>query len=142
MIGLYQEKPFEIFLLDGHMEMKSDKLSVQKHDKQKRARYSLLDEDNLIARDINASSDPTLATLSRMTSLSLRHGVPIEFVVEQLNKAKHTEFSSLPALVARHLKQFIPDKKTANVCPECEKATIVYQEGCLICTNCGYSKCG
>ena len=29
-----------------------------------------------------------------------------------------------------------------QVCPNCGQETLVYQEGCLICTNCGTSRCG
>lgn len=142
LVGLLGEKPFEIFLLDNHLDCGATDLIIRKHDKQKRARYSLIQAKDLLCRDLNASSDPTLASLARMTSLSLRHGVPLEFIVEQLNKAKHTEFSSLPALVARQLKQFIPDKKISGGCPECKLETLIYQEGCLKCTSCGYAKCG
>ena len=47
--------------------------------------------------------------------------------------------------VERALKKYIPDgtrAKTKHKCLECGSNNLVYQEGCLICINCGSSKCG
>jgi len=47
--------------------------------------------------------------------------------------------------VERALKKYIPDGTKANSkekCQECGSGNLVYQEGCLICTNCGSSRCG
>ncbi|NLD21874.1 MAG: hypothetical protein GX664_05275, partial [Bacteroidales bacterium] len=47
--------------------------------------------------------------------------------------------------VERALKQYIPDgtrDETGKQCPMCKSHSLVYQEGCLVCTDCGYSKCG
>ena len=46
--------------------------------------------------------------------------------------------------VERALKKYIVDgtKAKGQKCPVCGQETLVYQEGCLICTNCGASRCG
>jgi len=46
--------------------------------------------------------------------------------------------------VERALKKYIQDGTEAKgkKCPNCENETLVYQEGCLICTTCGASRCG
>ncbi|MDO4801070.1 MAG: hypothetical protein Q4A15_02785, partial [Prevotellaceae bacterium] len=46
--------------------------------------------------------------------------------------------------VERALKKYVQDgtKVTGQTCPNCHHETLVYQEGCLICTNCGHSRCG
>jgi ribonucleoside-diphosphate reductase alpha chain len=46
--------------------------------------------------------------------------------------------------VERALKKYLPNGTEASgqKCPNCGQETLVYQEGCLICTNCGTSKCG
>jgi ribonucleoside-diphosphate reductase alpha chain len=48
--------------------------------------------------------------------------------------------------VERALKKYIPDETKVtkgNKCKECGcEGTLVYKEGCITCTNCGYSKCG
>lgn len=82
-------------------------------------------------------------TLSRMVSMSLRHGVPIHFVVDQLQKDPNTDLWSFNRVLARTLKTWIPDgTKRDKQCPECQAPSLVYQEGCLTCTSCGYAKCG
>ena len=46
--------------------------------------------------------------------------------------------------VERALKKYVTDgtKASGQKCPVCGQETLVYQEGCLICTNCGASRCG
>ena len=46
--------------------------------------------------------------------------------------------------VVRALKTFVPDgtKVSDQICEGCTDGCIVYEEGCLKCVNCGYSKCG
>jgi len=47
--------------------------------------------------------------------------------------------------VVRALKKFIPDGTVdkKSKCPECHaEGSLMYKEGCLVCKDCGYSKCG
>jgi ribonucleoside-diphosphate reductase alpha chain len=46
--------------------------------------------------------------------------------------------------VVRALKKYVQDGTTARgkKCPNCGNETLIYQEGCLICTSCGNSRCG
>ena len=46
--------------------------------------------------------------------------------------------------VERALKKYLPNGMQASgqTCPNCKQETLIYQEGCLICTNCGTSRCG
>ncbi len=46
--------------------------------------------------------------------------------------------------VERALKKYIPDGTSLanDECPECHQHTLVMKEGCMVCSNCGYSKCG
>jgi len=50
---------------------------------------------------------------------------------------------SFSKVVARVLKKYIQDgsKATDKTCPECEAEGLVYVDGCVTCTECGYSKC-
>jgi ribonucleoside-diphosphate reductase alpha chain len=46
--------------------------------------------------------------------------------------------------VERTLKKYIPGgtrDKTKQKCQDCGSTSLVNQEGCLICTNCGSTKC-
>jgi ribonucleoside-diphosphate reductase alpha chain len=103
------------------------------------------EDDNLVFKDIvNLFNNPTQGAFTRTISLSLRHEVPIHYVVEQLQKDKNSDIFSYARVIARVLKGYIKDgtKSVGKGCPSCNAADLVYQEGCLSCKNCGYGKCG
>jgi len=76
-------------------------------------------------------------------SLALRHEVPLHYVVEQLQKDKNSDMFSFARVIARVLKGYIKDGTASSEkgCPQCGNTELVYQEGCLSCKNCSYSKC-
>ncbi|MCK9421649.1 MAG: adenosylcobalamin-dependent ribonucleoside-diphosphate reductase [Bacteroidales bacterium] len=84
---------------------------------------------------------------AKLISGILRHGMPLPFVVNIISKL-HFEVDSINTWkngVERTLKKFIPDgtKAAERGCPKCsDQDGLVYQEGCLVCKSCGYSKCG
>lgn len=82
-------------------------------------------------------------TITRLISLSMRHGCPLEFIQNQLKKANGdiTEFSTC---VARVLGSYIKEYKYNKdlKCPNCGQEALVREENCLKCSNCGNSKCG
>lgn len=84
---------------------------------------------------------------AKLISGILRHGMPLPFVVNIISKL-HFEVDSINTWkngVERALKKFIPDgtKAAERACPKCsDQNGLVYQEGCLVCKSCGYSKCG
>ena len=85
--------------------------------------------------------NPEQRALTRMISLSLRHGVHYEFIVKQLEKASGdiTDFAAAVNRVLRkYIKQFIYSKQS---CVECG-GEIIFVEGCSKCSSCGASKCG
>ena len=75
----------------------------------------------------------------------LRHGMPIDNVVS-LIESLHLNSETINTWkngVERALKQYIVDgTKSKEKCPSCGQETLVYQNGCLTCVSCGYSKCG
>ena len=79
-------------------------------------------------------------------SLALRHGAPIQYIVEQLQKDRDADLFSFSKVTARVLKKYIQDgTKVSNGVFEtdcCNNQNIVYQEGCATCINCGMAKCG
>ncbi len=84
---------------------------------------------------------------AKLISGVLRHGMPIPNVVELVSKLQldNESINTWKAGVARALKKFIPDGTKAfdgEVCDACGSHNLVYQEGCLICMDCGSSKCG
>jgi ribonucleoside-diphosphate reductase alpha chain len=84
---------------------------------------------------------------AKLISGILRHGMPLPFVVNIISKL-HFEVDSINTWkngIERALKKFIPDgtKAAEHACPKCsDQNGLVYQEGCLVCKSCGYSKCG
>ncbi|MCM1319159.1 MAG: adenosylcobalamin-dependent ribonucleoside-diphosphate reductase [Muribaculaceae bacterium] len=90
--------------------------------------------------------NPEYWNYAKLISGVLRYGMPIDQVLKlvdglQLNSESINTWKNG---VVRALKKYIPDGTTASgqKCPHCNQETLVYQEGCLICTSCGYSKCG
>ena len=79
-----------------------------------------------------------------MISLGLRHGAKVNFMVEQLQKDKDSDMFSFAKCIARILKCYIEDGEIPSdkMCKECNEESLIYQDGCALCTTCGYSKCG
>jgi len=103
-------------------------------------------DDPLVFKNVvELFDDPEGGTVTRLASLALRHRVPVQYVVEQLQKDRHSGMSSLGRVVARILKGHIPDGTTTHAqktCDTCGGTEFRYQEGCPTCISCGSSKCG
>jgi ribonucleoside-diphosphate reductase alpha chain len=89
--------------------------------------------------------NPEYWNYAKLISSTLRHGMPIEKVVDligslQLDEAINTWKNG----VARALKRYIPDGTEVGKqkCSNCNSTNLHYQEGCLTCSDCGSSKCG
>lgn len=103
------------------------------------------DEDLIEVKDIaNVFENPTYGSFTRTLSLALRHGTPVQYIVEQMQKGdKESDMFTFSKVIGRVLKTKIKDGTKSNtICKECGSTSIEYREGCLICMNCGYSKCG
>lgn len=156
LVGLLNDRPYEIFAgLSQHVEVpkKSKKGVLIKNGKNKDgvATYNLRipvgDDDEMLFKDVvNLFDNPNHGALTRTISLALRHGAPIQYLVEQLRKDKHSDFFSFSNVIARVFsKNYIPDgtKATAEKsCPQCNGHNLQYQQGCVTCFDCGNSKCG
>jgi len=91
--------------------------------------------------------NPEFWNYAKLISGVLRHGMPIPDVVNLVSSLRldSATINTWKAGVERTLKRYIPDgtkAKTKHRCPECGSSNLVYQEGCLICKNCGCSRCG
>ncbi len=83
---------------------------------------------------------------AKLISSVLRYGMPISNVVYLVSSLQldNETINTWKTGVERALKKYIPDgtKAKGQTCPNCGSDSLVYQEGCLICQNCGSSKCG
>jgi ribonucleoside-diphosphate reductase alpha chain len=141
VVGLQNGQPYEIF--GGHLNGLGLKANYKKGKitKIKKGQYSL-EFDDITIEDFSKQFTPTEQILFRMTSLTLRQGIKIPVVVEQLQKATE-DITSMASAAARVLKKYI--KNGENVgdqkCPQCG-GQLIYLEGCCSCSSgCGYSRC-
>lgn len=148
LVGTLNGKPYEVFaglardfkVSDGYEDLR-----IRKAKGKKDPRYELIGNGTVLVRDIVGKfDDPTGGAFTRAVSLSLRHGVPVQYVVEQLMKDTDSDMFSFAKAIARSLKQYIPNgtKSSEKTCDSCGSDKLVYQEGCATCTDCGGSKCG
>jgi ribonucleoside-diphosphate reductase alpha chain len=90
--------------------------------------------------------DPEYWNYAKLISGTLRHGMPIEKVVELIGSLQLDEhINTWKNGVARALKRYIPDGTGVSAqqkCSNCNSVNLHYQEGCLTCKDCGSSKCG
>lgn len=83
---------------------------------------------------------------AKLISGVLRWRMPIDQVIKLVGSLQldSENINTWKNGVERALKKYVKDGTEAKgqVCPNCHEATLIYQEGCLICTNCGASRCG
>lgn len=159
LVGLSEGKPIEVFggLEDGlSLPTKYQSATLTK---KSRGHYSLVvqlsddPEDVMKVNNVGARFPAEdVMTLTRLVSLSLRNGVPVGDIIDQLQKSTGGMFDA-PAIFARVLKNYMADEELSTMaakepCPECGGAIEIKREsGCLVklCldTKCGWvdSKC-
>ena len=90
--------------------------------------------------------NPEYWNYAKLISGVLRYRMPIDHVIKLVSslQLKDQSINTWKNGVERALKKYVVDGTVAKgqVCPVCGQETLVYQEGCLICKNCGSSRCG
>ena len=90
--------------------------------------------------------NPEFWNYAKLISGVLRYGMPIDQVLKLVGglELDSNSINTWKNGVERALKKYLPNGTEAkgHKCPNCGEETLVYQEGCLICTNCGNSRCG
>ncbi|MEZ4847904.1 MAG: adenosylcobalamin-dependent ribonucleoside-diphosphate reductase [Bacteroidia bacterium] len=155
VVGLIDDRPYEIFTglaKDSFSVLsKVDKgWVIKSKDENGRSRYDFQYVDSegykVTIEGLSRTFNKEYWNYAKLISGVLRHGMPLPYVVNMVDKL-HLDAESLNTWkkgVVRALKQFIPDGTEAveNKCTECGANGLIYQEGCLTCKECGYSKCG
>lgn len=90
--------------------------------------------------------NPEYWNYAKLISGVLRYGMPIDQVLKLIGSLEldSQSINTWKMGVERALKKYLPNGTQASgqKCPNCGQETLIYQEGCLICTSCGTSKCG
>jgi ribonucleoside-diphosphate reductase alpha chain len=156
-VGLIDERPYEIFtgLADDEEGIMlprwvNEGLIIKNRDESGVSRYDFQFKNlrgyKTTIEGLSHKFNPEFWNYAKLISGTLRHGMPIENVVELINRLEldSESINTWKAGVARALKRYIADGTEADgqKCSNCGSDQVVYQEGCLICKNCGSSKCG
>lgn len=156
-IGLVDGKPYEIFtgLADDEVGIFLPK-SVTKgriikaidDNGNKRYDFQFINKrgHKTTIEGLSDKFNPEYWNYAKLISGVLRYGMPIDQVIKLVNglELDSQSINTWKMGVERALKKYIPSGTAANGqrCPNCGQETLIYQEGCLICTSCGTSKCG
>jgi len=139
IISTLDKDPYEIFAFKNNNMIK--KSMNGKLIRVKSRIYNLHLDDGTVIEDIHSRLETDeQEAVTRMTSMALRHGADVEFVVTQLIKSEGN-ITSFSKAVGRALKKYVKEIKTAK-CEDCGSKDIVMSEGCFKCISCGSSKCG
>ena len=154
VVGLLNGKPYEIFtgkIEDVFVLPQSVEYGwvIKKKREDGSSQYDFQYEDTegykVTFGGLSRSFDKEFWNYAKLISGILRHGMPIQYVVDLIGKMNlyDQNINTWKSGVVRALKTFIPDgtKADDHTCSECETEGLVYSEGCLKCVNCGYSKC-
>lgn len=155
-IGLINDRPYEIFtgLLDDEdgiliPRWVNQGFIIKNKEADGSSRYDFQYKDRrgykMTIEGLSYKFDPEYWNYAKLISSTIRHGMPIEKVVDLISSLQLDEsINTWKNGVARALKRYIPDGTEVNKqqCTSCNSTNLYYQEGCLTCTDCGSSKCG
>ena len=153
-VGKQDDRPYEIFtgkieedamyipktITHGNILKVTEADGTKRYDFQYQDRYGYINTIGGISRLF----DEEFWNYAKLISGVLRYGMPIDKVV-QLVDGLHLDSETINTWkngVERALKQYIKDgTRGKGRCPQCGQENMAYQNGCLTCMACGYSKC-
>ena len=156
-IGLLNGRPYEIFtgindedegiLLPKNVT--SGKI-IKAYDSDGRKHYDFQYKNRrgykVTVEGLDSKFNPEFWNYAKLISGVLRYGMPIDQVIKLVSglELDSKTINTWKSGVERALKKYLPNDTEANgqKCPVCGQETLIYQEGCLKCRNCGASKCG
>ncbi|GAA3599455.1 adenosylcobalamin-dependent ribonucleoside-diphosphate reductase [Flavivirga amylovorans] len=156
-IGLIDEKPYEIFTgltddEDGILIPRwvNNGLIIKNRNENGTSRYDFQYENKrgykTTIEGLSHKFNPEFWNYAKLISSTLRHGMPIDKIVDLINSLQlDTEsINTWKNGVGRALKRYVADgtEVKGQTCDSCKSGNLIYQEGCLTCKDCGSSKCG
>ncbi len=155
-IGLLNGRPYEIFTGindedDGILlpkNVNSGKI-IKAYDNDGRKHYDFQFQNRrgykVTIEGLDGKFNPEYWNYAKLISGVLRYGMPIDQVIKLVSglELDSETINTWKNGVERALKKYLPNETEAKgqKCPVCGQETLVYQEGCLKCRNCGASKC-
>ncbi|EAR02971.1 adenosylcobalamin-dependent ribonucleoside-diphosphate reductase [Maribacter sp. HTCC2170] len=156
-IGLVDDQPYEIFTglsddEDGILipRWAENGLIIKNREEDGTSRYDFQYKNKrgykTTIEGLSQKFNPEYWNYAKLISSTLRHGMPIEKIVDLINslQLEGESISTWKNGVARALKRYVADGTAAKgqKCDNCKSNNLIYQEGCLTCKDCGSSKCG
>ena len=143
-IGLFEGEPYEVFAFEnGKLDKK---YTYGKTVKSARGKYHIEFEDGTKLLDITKDQTADEEIITRAFSQELRHGVPVAYLVQQIEKTRE-EMTSFVKSIGRALKKHIKEgeRVSGEECEACakkgNKGELIRSDGCVKCLICGWSKC-
>jgi ribonucleoside-diphosphate reductase alpha chain len=155
-VGILNARPYEIFtgLADDDEGIMLPKnvtkgVIIKNYDETGRKHYDFQFKNKrgykLTIEGLDGKFDPEFWNYAKLISGVLRFGMPIDQVLKLVQGLELSDenINTWKNGVERALKKYLPNDSEAKgqKCPSCGFETLIYQEGCLCCTNCGASKC-
>lgn len=156
-VGLKDGRPYEIFtgladdeegillpktVVDGRIIKVVDENGNKRYDFQFTNKRGF----KTTVEGLSHKFDKEFWNYAKLISGVLRYGMPIDQVIKLVSglQLDSESINTWKVGVERALKKYIPDgtQISEQSCPSCGQKSLVYQEGCLTCKNCGYSRCG
>ncbi len=156
-IGLLNGRPYEIFTGlndedDGILLPKrvTKGKIIKAYDNDGRKHYDFQFKNRrgykVTIEGLDSKFNPEFWNYAKLISGVLRYGMPIDQVIKLVSglELDSQTINTWKSGVVRALKRYLPSDSEAKgeECPVCGQETLVYQEGCLKCRNCGATKCG
>ena len=156
-VGLLNGRPYEIFtgLADDEEGLMLPKnvskgTIIKSYDEDGKKHYDFQFKNKrgykMTIEGLDGKFNPEYWNYAKLISGVLRYGMPIDQVIKLVQgmELNSESINTWKNGVERALKKYLPNGTAAKgqKCPNCGLETLVYQEGCLICTNCGASRCG
>ncbi|SFN87763.1 ribonucleoside-diphosphate reductase class II [Bizionia echini] len=156
-IGLIDGKPYEIFTgladdEDGILIPRwvENGVIIKNRNQDGTSRYDFQYENKrgykTTIEGLSHKFNPEYWNYAKLISSTLRHGMPIDNIVELINSLQldSESINTWKNGVGRALKRYVADgtKAKGHTCTNCKSENLIYQEGCLTCKDCGSSKCG
>ena len=157
VIGMLNDRPYEIFtgladeddgLLLPKRVTSGTVIKAYDHEGNKRYDFQFSNRRGykITIEGLDGMFNPEYWNYAKLISGVLRYGMPIDQVLKLVSglELDSETINTWKNGVERALKRYLPSESEANgeECPVCGHETLVYQEGCLTCRNCGASKCG